>query len=379
MLKTLRITSLIATVVAIAGVVVILLYALKGNSEIREFLASPGIIESIEGQNKSQETKTSKVPPLVAQAKKFALRIDPPPPPPPPKPKTQPKTPAKVARTEPKKPAIPTPKVKTSAKFDVLATVVYKETPEKSLALLKTTGNKQEWFRQGEKAGHLEIQEVRNGSVVFTQGGRNPQERFVPAKKEPKSLLKNSSETSKSALTGGPSSITVQLTPPGQPKPSENSQATSAQQAQPARTAAGAQATDSGTVRMVRPIDRSSRTRLSTSERIQRVRSIPKPPPPEEQKASIENTMSSIEEIMSRQDESAPEEQRQREAELWGRLLEELNTEKQKLEETITEEESAEKTQDEEKPEEPSNKNENKTPDQQDSEKSASKSPDQPK
>ncbi|MHC5142924.1 MAG: hypothetical protein ACYSOY_04930, partial [Planctomycetota bacterium] len=193
MLKTLRVTSLVAVILAAIGVIAIAVLGLKGDPQVKDFLAKPGIVDELRkkaGQEGVQEEKSS---PLVAMAKLIALRFDPPPPPKPVVKGVKPQPPSETARA---KPTIPQPKVQTSAKFDLLATVVYETAPEKSLALLKTSANKQKWFRQGEKAGYLELQEIRDGSVVFSQRGREPEEIFVPAKPQTKSLLKSEQKTS---------------------------------------------------------------------------------------------------------------------------------------------------------------------------------------
>lgn len=334
MLKTLRITSLLAMLAAASGVAVILVIGLKGNPEIKTVLESPDIIASIRKKISAEDTKQDTLSPLVVQAQKFALRIDPPPPPKPPvveKPevKKPPKEVARVATPKPKPPA-PKKKVKVNTKFDLLATVVYETAPEKSLALLKT-GNLQEWFRVGEKAGGLDIQEIRDGSVVFTQSGRNPQEQFVPKKTHPKSLLKNdaaSTSTKPSVKTGTASAD--QAEPIQTPDQSKRAQVRlpAARQLQTENGSDKTSASES----TIRPMDRTSRTRQNISERIQRIRSKPTPPPPAERKASIESTMSGIEDIISRQDESLSEEERQREKELWDRLLKSLTEEKERLE-----------------------------------------------
>ena len=333
MLRTLRVTSLVAVILAAVGVIAIAVLGLKGDPEIKLFLAKPGIVDELRkkaGQEGVQEEKSS---PLVAMAKLIALRFDPPPPPKPPEPKVKPKPPTEVARTAPKL-VIPQPKVQTSIKSDLLATVLYESAPEKSLALLKTSGSKQEWFRQGEKVGHLEIQEIRDGSVVFTQGGRSPQEKFVPAKPQVKSLLKSDQTTSTATRTGS-SSITTQLGVSGQgqtPQPDAGL----------APKTVTAETTDSGKVRMTRPVDRASQPRPDVSTRIQRVRSTPTPASPQEEKKSLENTMSGIEAIMSSQNDLLTGEEREKENEMWKRLLNELNKEKERLS-AVTEAEASEK------------------------------------
>lgn len=313
MLKTLRVTSLVTVILAAVGVVTIVALGLKGDPAIREFLAKAGIVEELRSQIGQTGTEEDKSPPLVALAKGVALRFDPPPPP---RPVVPDKPPAETARVAPR-PAPVTPRVQMAAKFDLLATVVYETAPEKSLALLKTTSNVQEWFRQGEKAGHLEIEEIRNGSVVFTQAGGQSQEVFVPAKPQIQALLKGE----RSVSTARPGSITDSFSGLGL------SGAFDTEGAADVGTGSS-ETTPSGRVRMVRP-------RADISERIQRVRSTPQPPPPKEQKKQLDQTVSGIEALMKRQDDLVSAEERKKENEMWMRLLEELNAEKEMLDAQI--------------------------------------------
>lgn len=325
MLKTLRVTSLATVILAAIGVITIAVLGLKGDPQVKAFLGKPGIVDELRKKAGQEGVKDEKSSPLVAMAQAFALRIDPPPPPKPVVKDVKPQPRPETARA---KPVIPQPKPPTSAKFDLLATVVYETAPEKSLALLKTTANKQEWFRQGEKAGHLELQEIRDGSVVFTQRGKKPEEIFVPAKPQVKSLLKSDQKTSTAPRTGS-GSITVQLPASGQGQTPQPDAASAA-------NAAVAETTNSGKVRMVRP------ARPDVSSRVQRVRSVPAQPSPKDQKKSLDKTMSGIEDIMKRRDESVSEEDRKKEDEMWIRLLKELNTEKERLEVTAGAEEPSE-------------------------------------
>ncbi len=347
MLKTLRVTSLVTVILAAIGVITIVVLGLKGDPEIKAFLAKQGIVDELRGKAGQGEAQDDKSSPLVALARAVALRFDPPPPP---KPKVKDRPPDEIVRTKPALPDIPRPKGPTSAKFDLLATVVYKTAPEKSLALLKTTADKQEWFRQGEKAGHLELQEIRDGSVVFTQGGAKPQEIFVPAKPQTKSLLKGDRPVS----TTGPGSITAQL---------------SGADTALAPQAVTAETTDSGKVRMVRP------SRPDVSSRIQRVRSTPPPAPSQEQKKSLNKTMSGIEAIMNRRDDSVSGKDRKKENEMWMRLLKELNTEKKRLDTATGTEEPSKKDVEKTKAEQPKESTEKKP---QDADKPAPADPNKP-
>ena len=156
--------------------------------------------------------------------------------------------------------------------------------------------------------------------MVFTQGGKKPEEIFVPAKPQTQSLLKGDQPVP----TTGPGSITTRL---------PNADAASAPNAVTSET------TDSGKVQMVRPLRSSS----DVPERLQRIRSVPAQPSPQEEKKKLNKTMSSIEEIMKQRDESVSEEDRTRENEMWKRLIRELNTEKEKLDTAIKTNEASEK------------------------------------
>jgi hypothetical protein len=338
MLKTLQITSLIVVILAICGVGGVVVFGLRGDPEIRAFLEKPSLLEQLKTKLGEQKEKEDVVSPLVAQAKLIALRIDPPPPP---KPKEPPKpTPAQAAAASAAKP-IPTPPVQVSVKFDLLGTVQYETAPEKSMALV-SAGNKQEWFRQGEKVGQQEIKEIRNGSVIFTQGGRNPQEVFVPIKTEVKSLLKSEQKASTAPPDAERSVIP---TPPA------------AEQIQPEK--ADAAVTETGTARVVRSRETSTPARAEVAERArqirsrtsgttgaqqeqqtQRVRTVPSEPSVEEQKASIENSITSIQEIMSQQGEGLSEEERRNDQQMWANLLNILESEKQAMEEAAQADES---------------------------------------
>lgn len=318
MLKTLRITSFIALAAAVCGVIAIVAFGLRGDSEILSFLAKPGVVDDAKGKIQADSGDKEDESALVKQSRLFALRIDPPPPPKPKeplKPKDPPKSKTVVTREPPKKVVEPPrPKTRINAKFSLLATVQCAD-PTRSMALLKQAGGKEEWFWQGERVGHLDIDEVRDGSVVFSQDGRNPQELFVPAKPTVKSLLKGDSQPVASQT--GPGSINVTLGgEPGDETTPEAALVTDPS-SRPAATA-----TDSGRVRLERSRS-ATEARRKVSERI-RTRVAPKRKTPEEQKASIEGNISGIREIMSRDGES--------ENEVWVDLLKALEGEKQNIE-----------------------------------------------
>ena len=168
MLKTLKITSIVAAIVCAVLVILIVGFGLKGDPKIEKILALPSIIQEL--KKIPVKTVTSDLlSPVVKEAKAFALRIDPPPPPKKPAPEKKEPTERPVA----KKPEIREPKVSvsTGGKIQLIATCRYENNPRNSLALLDLPAKGQQWFRVGDKVEHLVVEEVNDGSVVFTQGG----------------------------------------------------------------------------------------------------------------------------------------------------------------------------------------------------------------
>ena len=338
MLKTLRITSLIALVAAVCGVVAIGAIGLRGDSDILAFLDKPGVVDAAKGDESDDTDPKDVESPLVTQSKLFALRIDPPPPPKPKVEKTpEPVKPKEVVKRErPKSKVVtpPGPTVQVNAKFTLLGTVLCESDPTRSMALLQQSTGKQEWFRQGERIGHLDVQEVRDGSVLFSQNGRNSQQLFVPEKPKVKSLLKDASTATTTSRTG-PGSINVTLGPePTEPVVGGVTAATAGPST--ASPSGRPTTTDSGRVRIERS-KAETEARQAAADRV-RTRVAPKVRTPKEQKASIEGNISSIQEIMSRDSGVGDDKQKQQENEAWLKLLKALEGEKESLDTRMKEE-----------------------------------------
>lgn len=338
MLKALRIASIGAVVFAAAVLAAVAAAGFRGDPEIEKFLSREGVIEQF--RKKSQTVTPAKsdlVSPLEQAARSFALRIDPPAPPAPVKPIEAPKPPTVKPPTvaQPPKPA-PENRPTLSAKFTLLATARYPEHSEKSMALLQNVQNEYKWYRQGDLVGHLEIREIKDGSIVLYQDGKFHSELFMPAPPRVKSLLK-SDEAVSSAGSGGPTSVSVSL--------SESQDAGADSESLPQSAEEGA----------VRPSVVSRRT-ISSSQNPPRLsRPSPAPAPgripsavlteapavpmtPEEQLRSIDENIRSIENIIQRSSaEGQSEEERQAEQAAWQELLKALNQEKEKLQELQTE------------------------------------------
>jgi hypothetical protein len=99
------------------------------------------------------------VPPLVKEARAFALYLNPPPTEPPPKPVS----PANQASGLPSLSVGPR---SSSSQFELIATCVSQSNPQLSLALIDLPGEGFKWVRQSAKVGYLVINEIKDGSLV---------------------------------------------------------------------------------------------------------------------------------------------------------------------------------------------------------------------
>jgi hypothetical protein len=206
MIKTLRITTIVAAALAAVLFVLVVVFGFRSNGKADKFLSMPSVIEKFKKAAGERLTKnTGQISPLVKQAKLFAFYLDPPPA----------LKPNKTIKPTPHKPTpIPKPEV-VSAKFTLAGTAYYEANPSQSWALINEIGKGLHWVKQQGKVGHLIIQEVKNGLVVVKDGQRTFE--LAPQRTPKKSLVKNSSSDSSgtkpvSVLPGRTSTITS--TPP---------------------------------------------------------------------------------------------------------------------------------------------------------------------
>ncbi len=160
MIKTLRITSIVAAV--LAGILFIfpVVFGVRGDGQIEQFLNSAGVIAEFREatSNKAKESE-SQVSPLIKQAEAFALYLNPPP-----KPKPVVQAPAVTPEIRPPAPVSP--------KFTLVGISFYQSHPEMSLAFIDEPGKGLHWVRQSSEVGHLIIEQVKDGSVVVRDGQR---------------------------------------------------------------------------------------------------------------------------------------------------------------------------------------------------------------
>ncbi len=183
MIKTLRIASVMAAILAVIFLVLAVVFGVRSDERIEGFLNSPSVIEqfntAIGNQAKTSESRSS---PLVQQATAFALYLNP-----------KPKEPSAVRDTG----GIMPLSLPTSPKFTVVATSYYEVQPELSLALIDEPGKGLHWVRQSSKVGHLVIEQVRD-SLVIVKGGKETFEIAVEERPE-MSLLEGRTHAPKEA------------------------------------------------------------------------------------------------------------------------------------------------------------------------------------
>ena len=153
MIRTLRITSLLAVALAAVLVVFSVVFGIRGDEGIEKLLGEPDVVEKF---NKSAGSKaardTNQVSPLVQQAGAFALFLNPP--------KSKAPRPVAGRTASVNRPPSATPK------FTVMATCYSKDHPESSIALIDEPGKGPNWVRQSSMVGHLLIEEIKDGIVV---------------------------------------------------------------------------------------------------------------------------------------------------------------------------------------------------------------------
>ena len=179
MLKTLKITGIIAAALAVVFLVFSAVFGARGSDDIEKFLDSPGAVENFKkSHGNNQKKDQDQTSPLVKQAQKFALFLDPP---------VAPKRTAPV-RTTGAPATLARPKA-VSAKFKLIGTSFYPTNPEMSLALIDEPGKGFRWVRESGKVGHLIIQQIKDGLVVVKDDQRTFE--MTPQRQPKKSLIRN--------------------------------------------------------------------------------------------------------------------------------------------------------------------------------------------
>lgn len=202
MIKTLRITSVLAAILAAGFIVSPAFFGVRKDEQAEKFLESTGVIEKFT-RDKAERTKgkdkKSQISPLVRQARAFASYLNP-----------APKRVKKPLRTRPPSPDDKLKNIRrpekglVSAKFELIATSYYPQRPELSLALLDLPGKGLRWVKQSGQVGHLVIELIKNGLVVVRDRERTF--KLVAERPPRKSLVRGAGVSSR---TGSESTLPV--------------------------------------------------------------------------------------------------------------------------------------------------------------------------
>jgi len=155
MIKTLRITSFLAAILAITFFVTLVVYGVQKDEDIEKYLNSPDVITQFKtAKGNLAKTNDNQISPLVQQAQAFSLILNPP------KPKETTRT--QPGRSKPNVAAEPNVK----PKFTIKGTSYFEANPELSMVLIDEPGKGTHWVKQSTMVGHLLIEDVKDGLVI---------------------------------------------------------------------------------------------------------------------------------------------------------------------------------------------------------------------
>ena len=151
MIQTLRITSVVAAILAGIFFVFPVIYGVRSDESVDKFLQTQSVKEKFENAADIKAKKgDNRVSPLVEQADAFALYLNPV------------KQPVRTISKGVKTPNI-TSNINVTPKFKVYATSFYPENPQLSQALIDEPGKGRFWVRQSSMVGHLLVEQVKDG------------------------------------------------------------------------------------------------------------------------------------------------------------------------------------------------------------------------
>ena len=177
MIKTLRITSFVAVILAVVFFVFPVIFGVRSDEQVEQFLSSSGVIEKFSKAKGDKDERTEgQISPLVKEAQAFALYLNPPPK------KAEPR-PVRKRTTTP----TPRPQGPVSPKFKLVGVSYYASHPDLSLALIDEPGKGTRWVRQSSRVGHLIIEQVKDGLVVVRDDKRTFE--LEPKRREERSLV----------------------------------------------------------------------------------------------------------------------------------------------------------------------------------------------
>ena len=190
MIKTLRITSVLAAIAAgvlIYYFVIPMVVGAEGDERIEKIVGSPTVAEKFKETKGANKKSTGGDPPLVQQANAFARYLSPP------------KKNTTTGFTRGPKIDRGTVIGPTTPKFKVFATTYFEGNPQLSQALIDEPGKGRHWVRQSSMVGHLLIEQVKDG-VVVVKSSKDTYELEIESNSQA-TPMKRTSPTSKS-ITG---------------------------------------------------------------------------------------------------------------------------------------------------------------------------------
>lgn len=186
MIKTLRIISIIAPILALILFVFLVVFSVRSDGRIEDFSGSPGVVEKFISAAGNEATRgKSQISPLVKQAQDFAKHLNPPE--------------SKIGNsTDLSAKGIRSSLLPVTPKFKLIGTSYFEKQPELSIALIDEPGVGLHWVRQSSKVGHLIIEQIKDGLIVV----KSSNETFeIEAEREPEmSLVEGASTVSKRAV-----------------------------------------------------------------------------------------------------------------------------------------------------------------------------------
>ena len=160
MVKTLRITTVVAAMMAAAMFALPIKYGIQTDENVEKFIGAPGVIEEFKATSGNiRQAPSDQVHPLVQQAQAFALILD--------HPKPEVPTPRRGA---PGNRQVTVTPPDLTPKFKVLTTSYYENNPELSMALIDEPGKGKHWIRQSTTVNHLFIEQIKDGVVIVRNG-----------------------------------------------------------------------------------------------------------------------------------------------------------------------------------------------------------------
>ncbi len=184
MLRILHISSYIVLALSIVASAVVTMNRKGIGADVQEFLESPLTAERYKGNIPAGGIKDGSKSPLITQAEALSLRLNPP----------APKVTTPNVRTQPGITAPPTavrPTAPVVAKFDLLGTCVNESNPSLSMIYINIAGEGRKWVYEGETVGRLKIEQVKESSVVYSDGSNKNELSIAQTTSEIKSLLKS--------------------------------------------------------------------------------------------------------------------------------------------------------------------------------------------